>query len=333
MLLKNDEGYVAASTLNTFTTWRQRWQAAWKRWDAEQAQRAKAGRPFPPKATDLVTLTETVRVDEKTPAEGEILFIVPSDDAYDLGMQDAQFSATNSLDGALVNFFKIIDPEHLHPSRGERVERALRAKGSLNSLLPFSLPWGGFLGGAAGLVGSFFGLGAIEAYEFLLPIVAAGAGGGALLGSIPYFRHGDSERLLGAMFVKESNALYLAARAWISTVELRRLVPDGEAELLGNQMRRILWDAAGDLNKHDRNIPIDFSRWDGLEAELESVNDTLDALIDRAQSSTQDTDEDRDADSITAHSHMLEQSREQLDNWLKALDETGKRTPTEEEKS
>lgn len=324
MLLKNDEGYVIATTLSPFTAWRRRWQTAWRQWEAARSARAKSGRSLPSNVTDLVRLTETVSADGKPPAEGEILFIVPSDDAYELGMQDAQFSATNSLDGALVDFFKIIDPEHLHPSKGERAKQALRAGDSLNSLSPVALPWGGFLGIGAGLIGSFVGVGLAEVYELLLPIVGAGAVGGGFLGSIPYLRHGNSERLLGAKFVKESNALYLAARAWIITVELRRLVSDGEVELLANQMRRILWDAAGYLDKHDRNIPIDFSRWDGLETELESVNDALDALLDRAQVEDQPTADIDGADSITAHNHLLGQSHQQLESWLKALDDTDK---------
>jgi hypothetical protein len=162
-----------------------------------------------------------------------------------------------------------------------------------------------------------------------VPVVAAGTGGGALLGSIPYLRHGDSERLLAAKDVNESNALYLAARGWIATVELRRLTPDGEAELLGNQLRQILWDAAGYLDKHNRNIPIDFSRWDGLESELESANDTLDMLISRAEADDRPAD-DGDPDSITTHKHMLGQSRQQLEHWLKALGETEGEDPQEE---
>lgn len=320
MLTKNEVGEVMASTLWGFTAWRNHWRTAVRNW--EDARRSTGGRNQP-KLTDPVILNEPVRVASRSPLEGRIEFAVPREDAATLAAQDPQFSPDRSLDGALVNFFTIVDPEHLHPTGRERAMQTLRA--SAGTFLPGNAPWGVQIGGGLGFLGSSWMTVVAEiAPTFWFATLAAGTVGGAAIGFMPRFFAGDSERVLGAKFVGESPALYLAARAWITTVELRRHTPDGEADLTGNQMRRILWDAAGYINKHDRDVAIDFSHWAKLVDELEAVNATLDELLDLARAREQQPPSSSDADSIESHRGVLRQNRHQLDQWLTAASETRK---------
>lgn len=332
MLYQDDDGMIFADTLDKFTNWRRRWATAWENWKlADKRRRERRASSSMMQLSDLVRLAEDIQVDERRAREGRILFAVDYESAQKLSEQDPQFSGTDSYNAAVVDFFQITDPKTLTPTWRDRTSMAVRTRSSLTLFGGSSL--GGIWGGATGFLASS---GVTAAFESGLagPLILGATVLGAAVGSLPKWIQGESERLLGAKFVASSNALYLAARAWIATVELRRLKDDGELELLANQLRHILWEAADFLNNHDRDTDIDFTRWDDLEPRLSELNDSLDLLLENAhEDASKDKPEPEDATELESHKHMLEQSNQQLGNWIKALDDEEEEAPQGKEKS
>lgn len=308
MLFKSDEGVIFSTMHGTFTNWRRRWQDAYRLWcSLSNSDRVRT--------PDFVVLKEPVHGTTRSFPEGKIEYFLDPASAEAVAEQDPQYSPS-SLDAAPVNVITITDPQHLYPSGKERAQLMLRS--TTESVLPIKTPWGSALGGSAGFVVSTVGfMAAAEAVGLLgFAMVAGGTLIGGIVGSIPVLRHGKADRVLGAGHLVESDVLFLAARAWTLAGELRTTADNGELDLTASQMRKILWEAADYLDRHDRNTEIDYSVWDSLEPVVTAVNDSLDAWREQSQ---KETDGDDDTTNIDHHRHMLEQNLAQLTIELEAI--------------
>ncbi len=256
-MLYDDNDRLMLGMQSTFTQWRTAWSNAYTAWAAPESRRDK-----PVKRPQFVGMSQPMRTDGSAAPEGYAHYFADPEGAEELGGQDTQYSTSSSLDCAPLDFIRITDPRYLYPTRKQRARLHLRAPWTVR----YPVPMGGVYGGSTAFVASSAGL--MATVGELGPVVVPAALGitalGAALGSVPKWKDGASVRTLGAGHIIESDALCLATNAWLTTLEIRRLVDDGELDLTASQMREILWDAADYLNRHDRNVAIDYKLWDPL---------------------------------------------------------------------
>jgi hypothetical protein len=310
-MLYDDNGQLMMGMESTFTQWRSAWNNAYKAWSAPESRR---GRPV--ERPRYVNVTQPIRTDESAAAEGYAHYFADPDAAEDLGRQDAQYSSSKSLDCAPLDFIRITDPRYLYPTRTERARLHLRAPWTPR----YPFPMGGVYGGSTGFVASAAGLmvAAGQVGPLGLSAVLGTTALGAALGAIPKWKDGASVRTLGAGHLVESAALCLAMNCWLTTLELRRIVDDGELDLTASQMREILWDAADYLNRHDRDVEIDYTLWDPLIPTLDQVLTALTARLEHERS-PDSPPTDAQTQTIEHQQNMLEQNLNQLTVELQAI--------------
>lgn len=318
-MLYDDDGRLMLGMQSTFTQWRSAWSNAYSAWAAPQSSRGK-----PVEKPKFVSVSQPIRADDSTAAEGYAHYFADPEGAEELGSQDAQYSTSWSLDCAPLDYLRITDPRHLYPNRRQRARLHLRAPWTPR----YPFPMGGIYGGSTAFVASSAGLMATvgEVGPVGIPAVLGITALGAALGSIPKWKDGASVRTLGAGHLMESDALCLATNAWLTTLEIRRLVDDdGELALTASQMREILWDAADYLNRHDRNVAIDYTLWDSLIPTLDEVLTVLTARLEyeRAPGSAPT---EAQTQAIGQQQAMLEQNLKQLTIDLQAIEATQDRS-------